>query len=56
MEENGEDIVSLCCGGTMKSVPVIASLGKKKARKLSAGPVGGFPFHLPVSADILWPF
>ena len=35
VEENGEDIVLLCCGGTVKRVPVIASQGRKP-RNLSA--------------------
>ena len=52
---NGEDIVQLYCGGTMKSMPVIASLGKK-ARTLSARPLVGYSFHLLVSSALSWSF
>ena len=55
VKENGEDIVQLCCGGTMKSMPVIASWGKK-ARTLSARPLVGYAFHLLVSAALSWSF
>ena len=55
VKKTGEDIVQLCCGGTMKSVPVIASQGKKP-RTLSARPLVGYAFHLLVSAAISWSF
>ena len=48
VKENGEDIVQLCCGGTMKSMPVIASWGKK-ARTLSARPLVEYTGTLPHS-------
>lgn len=53
VEENGDDVVQLCCWGKMRSVPVIVSHGKKQ-RNLSAKPLVGHVFHLLISAAISW--
>ena len=49
-EQNSDDFVQSRCLGKMKSVPVIASQGKKQ-RILSAK-----PFQVLVSAATSWPF
>ena len=50
VEENDDDVVQSRCWGEMKSVPVIASRGKKQ-RILSAK-----PFQVLVSAATSWSF